>query len=84
MELLITERGVIVAARIIECIAINPKNQPPERVEHLRRSDEETELRLRRSYIVRMEPVQTLTVKGSHLNFSVAILNPLPSIRRQP
>ncbi|MEH6737496.1 MAG: hypothetical protein V7695_02985 [Sulfitobacter sp.] len=25
MEFLITERGVVVAARIIECIAINPK-----------------------------------------------------------
>ena len=44
VELQITERGVIVAERIIEGIAINPANQPPERVEHLRRSDEEMEL----------------------------------------
>lgn len=57
MELLITERGVIVAERIIEGIAINPVNQPPERVEHLRRSDGEMELWLRRPYVVRMEGV---------------------------
>ena len=43
---------MIVAERFIEGIAINPANQPPERVEHLRRSDEEMELWLKRPYVV--------------------------------
>ena len=68
MELLITERGVIVAERIIEGIAINPTNEPPERVEHLRRSDEEMELWLGRPYVVRIEgawQVRCLDCKSS-------------------
>lgn len=35
VKLMITERGVIVAERIIEAIAIIPANRPAERVEHL-------------------------------------------------
>jgi hypothetical protein len=68
VELLITERGVIIAERVIEGIAINPANQPPERVEHLRRSDEEMELWLRRPYVVGMEgawQVRCLDCKSS-------------------
>ncbi len=68
MEFLITERGVIIAEHIIEGIAINPANQPPERVEHLRRSDEEMELWLRRTNVVRIEgawQVRCLDCKSS-------------------
>ncbi len=68
MELLITERGVIVAERIIDGIAINPVNQPADQLEHLRRSDEEMELWLRRTYVVRIEgawQVRCLDCKSS-------------------
>ncbi len=52
MAVLVTENGIIIAEQIMHGIAINPKNGPIERMEHIKRSHEEITLWRNQPFII--------------------------------